>query len=72
MLFTGKNPIILYPFPETLINLSRLRYFAKPVRSPFLVCYILRCQNLPNTDSFHLSACSTAKDSAVIARHRFL
>ena len=38
MLFTGKNPIILYPFPEILINLSRLRYFPKPVRSPFLVC----------------------------------
>jgi len=38
MLFTGKNPIILYPFPEALINLSRLRYFPKPVRSPFLVC----------------------------------
>ena len=64
MLFTGKNPIILYPFPEILINLSRLRYFPKPVRSPFLVCFILRCRQLPHTDSFHPSACSTAKDSA--------
>ena len=38
----------------------------------FLCAYILRCWNLPNIDSFHLSACSTAKDSAVFTRHRFL
>ena len=73
MLFTGKNPFILYPFPQILINLSRLRYLPKPVRSPFLVCdtsYAAGTFQIPIP--FIKSTCSTAKDSAVITRHGFL
>jgi len=66
MFLTYVHPIVCDPFPEILIHVPCFGYFVQPVFPPFLICVVFGRRKLPYTDSFCPSACSTAKDSAVI------
>lgn len=69
MFLTYIHPIVRDPFPEILIHVPCFGYFVQPVFPPFLICVVFGRGKLSYTDSFCPSARSTAKDSAVIARH---